>query len=219
MENSNLPLRTWMYALFFITHTKKSYSACEMQRILGHSRYETIWYLMQRIRQFMSDNNRKLFCSGVFDHRENLNNAVAVRASRKDLMPNLKTTVFINPESYLSSHFRGISDQMLLVVETEPSDFNIPSSLRYVSITEHNQVQYNFKPAKIQPQKKSLPKWVQNVVNNLDCVIRGIHHLVKRKYLQLYLDEFSFKYNSRNEPDVFQMLLDKVFSPFRYNSE
>lgn len=218
MEDSNLPLKTWMYAFYFMTHTKKSYSACEMQRILGHSRYETIWYLMQRIRQFISDNNRKLFTSGVFDHRENLKSTIQVRRNKKGPEKS-GPTIFINPESYLSSMVRGSSDQMLLVLATERNLDENAKPKHYKSITEHFQSQYDLKFDNHKTKKKPLPKWIQNILYNVNCVIKGIHHLVQYKYLQLYLDEFNFKYNNRNDPEMFQHFIDKVFKPFWYNSD
>ena len=53
MENSNLPIRYWMMCLELMTLTKKSFSALEMQRLIGHKRYEPIWYMMHKIRRIM----------------------------------------------------------------------------------------------------------------------------------------------------------------------
>lgn len=54
MENSNLPFRYWMLCIEFMTLTKKSFSALEMQRLIGHKRYEPIWLMMHKIRRVMS---------------------------------------------------------------------------------------------------------------------------------------------------------------------
>jgi hypothetical protein len=53
MENSKLPLRTWYIAMAFMTYSKKGVSAVELQRQLGHKRYDTVWSLMHRIREAM----------------------------------------------------------------------------------------------------------------------------------------------------------------------
>lgn len=214
MEDSNLPIKTWMYAFYFMTHTKKSYSACELQRILGHSRYETVWYLMQRIRQFMSDKNQKLFSIGVFDHRENLNHSIPVRLKKRD-KDRKKPIVFVNPESLFSSRFRGSSDYMLLVLSSDDQNKLIHSNgCQYKAISLHAELKYNFKVPVQRYQKAKLPKWVMSIITNTKNLLQGIHHLVKHKYLQLYLDEFSFKYNNRLETDCFSNFLDEVFKPF-----
>ena len=41
--------------------------------------------------------------------------------------------------------------------------------------------------------------------------LSGTHHSVSAKYLQEYLNEYSFRYNRRSEPKpMFRMILDQV---------
>lgn len=42
MEGSHLPFKYWFVAIHLLTSTKKSFSALELQRQLGHNRYEPI---------------------------------------------------------------------------------------------------------------------------------------------------------------------------------
>ena len=49
MENSNLPILTWYLCLSFMSFSKKGLSALEMQRQLGHKRYNTVWNLTQKL--------------------------------------------------------------------------------------------------------------------------------------------------------------------------
>ena len=53
MEHSRLPFRYWLLAIHLMTSTKKSISALEMQRQLGHKFYEPIWEMMHKIRLMM----------------------------------------------------------------------------------------------------------------------------------------------------------------------
>lgn len=53
MEGSNLPFRYWLTAMAFLTNTKKSISALELQRELGHKRYEPIWAMLHKLRLSM----------------------------------------------------------------------------------------------------------------------------------------------------------------------
>src|ERR1039458_8334318 len=59
MENSNLKYRIWLWSLFLMSLTKKGFSAMEMQRLVGHSRYEPIWLLMHKIRIIMGHRDDK----------------------------------------------------------------------------------------------------------------------------------------------------------------
>lgn len=53
MENSNLSFHTWYTCMAFMTFSKKGISAMELQRQLGHTRWETVWKLMHKIRAGM----------------------------------------------------------------------------------------------------------------------------------------------------------------------
>ena len=54
MKNSKLPYQYWFIALHLVTVTKKTLSALEMQRQLGHKYYEPIWAMMHKMRRSMS---------------------------------------------------------------------------------------------------------------------------------------------------------------------
>ena len=53
MHASKLPFQYWFIAMHLITSTKKSFSAKEIQRQLGHKRYEPIWAMVHKLRCVM----------------------------------------------------------------------------------------------------------------------------------------------------------------------
>src|SRR5215510_2208339 len=53
MHGSQLPFRYWFIAIHLLTSTRKSFSAAELQRQLGHKRYEPIWHLLHNLRAVM----------------------------------------------------------------------------------------------------------------------------------------------------------------------
>ncbi len=53
MHGSKLPLMYWFAAMHLMTATKKPISALEMQRQLGHKRYQPIWEMMHKLRSVM----------------------------------------------------------------------------------------------------------------------------------------------------------------------
>ena len=55
MENAKLPFRKWYLAMAFMSFSKKGLSATELQRQLGHKRYEPIWFMMHMIRKAMGN--------------------------------------------------------------------------------------------------------------------------------------------------------------------
>jgi hypothetical protein len=62
MEFSKLPFLYWYISMHLLTSTKKTFSACEVQRQLGHKRYQPIWELMHKLRNVMGirDSNYQL---------------------------------------------------------------------------------------------------------------------------------------------------------------
>ena len=54
LHKSQLPYYYWYFGMIMLTSTKKSFSALEIQRQLGHRYYEPIWYMLQKIRRSMS---------------------------------------------------------------------------------------------------------------------------------------------------------------------
>ncbi|HEX3357427.1 MAG TPA: IS1595 family transposase [Tepidisphaeraceae bacterium] len=53
MEDSHLPLATWVRAFHFMATSKKGMSALQLQRNLGLGSYRTAWHLAHRIREAM----------------------------------------------------------------------------------------------------------------------------------------------------------------------
>ena len=64
LEASKLPYRYWIITMFMMSISKKSFSALEMQRILGHKRYEPIWFMMQKIRAAMGNRESRYKLDG-----------------------------------------------------------------------------------------------------------------------------------------------------------
>jgi hypothetical protein len=58
LENSKLSYQYWFIAIHLMTATKKTISALEMQRQLGHKYYEPIWSMMHKIRRVMSERDQ-----------------------------------------------------------------------------------------------------------------------------------------------------------------
>jgi hypothetical protein len=64
MEHSKLPFRYWFVAMHLLTGTKKSFSASELQRQLGHKRFQPIWEMLHKLRNVMGKRDGKYQLSG-----------------------------------------------------------------------------------------------------------------------------------------------------------
>jgi len=54
-----LPYRYWFIVMHLLTTTKKSFSALELQRQLGHKYYEPIWAMLHKLRAVMGKRDSK----------------------------------------------------------------------------------------------------------------------------------------------------------------
>lgn len=64
MHGSKLPFMYWFIAMHLLTATKKSISAAELQRQLGHKRYQPIWEMMHKLRSVMGKRDDKYTLKG-----------------------------------------------------------------------------------------------------------------------------------------------------------
>ena len=53
---------------------------------------------------------------------------------------------------------------------------------------------------------------VEGLWSNVKRGIYGVYRNVSPKYLQAYVDEYTFRYNNRKNPMMFEILLDQVTS-------
>lgn len=64
MENSKLPLFYWLFAIHLLTCSKTTFSASELQRQLGHKRYQPIWEMAHKLRDVMGQRDDEYTLSG-----------------------------------------------------------------------------------------------------------------------------------------------------------
>lgn len=67
MESSKLPFQYWYIAMHLMTNTKKGISALELQRQIGHKRYEPIWALMHKLRVIMGKSDDQYLLEGMVE--------------------------------------------------------------------------------------------------------------------------------------------------------
>jgi len=59
MESSKLPFQYWYISIHLLTVKNEDISVLELQRQLGHKRYEPIWYLLHKIKLVMGKSNQQ----------------------------------------------------------------------------------------------------------------------------------------------------------------
>lgn len=219
LEASNLPYRYWLYALALMTNTKKSISALEMQRQLGHKRYEPIWAMMHKIRLTMGNRDERYkleelveiddaFFKTYSDENKGENKPGRGTTSNSNVL------VMCRVDSGKEKHKHGkdtafryvkmmvMPNQEAVEVEREvakniATNANVMSdgwqSFSGIKKLVNSHLRMTVKP---KVADKVLP-WVHTTISNSKRQLLGIHSGVKDIYLQNYLNEFCYKTNRR----------------------
>ena len=67
MHGSKLPFRYWFIAMHLLTATKHTFSATELQRQLGHKRYQPVWEMLHKLRSIMGKRDDKYTLKGKIE--------------------------------------------------------------------------------------------------------------------------------------------------------
>lgn len=220
MQGSKLPFRKWYLAIAFMTLTKKGISANELKNKLKHSRYESIWNMMHKIREAMGKRDACYqledmveFDEGHFEiatsnsKKEGLKRGkgsqrqqnVAVMAE-STVLEDMQTSKTNRQCRYFK--MKALENQKAESVNqcieesiTEKTVVFTDGSKSYVDIARYVEVHLVENSTK-ESTKKTL-KWVHIAISNAKRTFLGIYHMMKGKYLQRYLDEFCYKLNRR----------------------
>ncbi|MBI1267498.1 MAG: hypothetical protein GC193_08725 [Cryomorphaceae bacterium] len=214
MENSNKPERDWFLVLYLITITKQSLSAISIQSILGYSRYETVWYMLQRLRKSMSSENQRQF--SIYKNEE-----CSTKKQKFEIRHD--KDVFLSSKRDISLIYRRTKEpsgnDRKILITAHPQEILVGKDVkkecvenryRYRSVAANRHLAFYPVLKKIKMSLGNI-MWIEKMFFNLKCKLEGIHHLVMPYYLQLYLDEFTFRFNLRKEPKIFGKSIELLF--------
>lgn len=224
MENSNLGYRVWLWGLYLMSLTKKGFSALEMQRLIGHKRYEPIWLMMQKIRISMGHRDDKYTLDGYVEMDEGFFEGHRKKVIVKGVsQPGLELDRQVKAIVAVSTKPVDQTDQTKHKPKTRAGfiKMNVVSSLSIKEvtceaqkilqksatvITDGRRCYNNLKEIctkhesiiiKDKTQVASVFPWVHTAISNAKKKIQGLHHQVKDEYMQNYLNEFCYKFNRR----------------------
>ena len=218
MEGSKVDFITWYKAMAFMTYSKKTISAAELQRQLSHPKYDTIWRLMHKIRAAMGKRDALYQLEGAIEFDEGyFEKATSEKVKLKrgrgsqrqmNVAVMAESTPLEDIETGLQSrqcrYFKMtvLTDHNAQTVnKTVQESFKEKSivfsdkSTSYVDISDYVEIHMTEKSDK-QVTKTTL-KWVHIAISNAKRTLLGVFHKIKGKYLQLYLNEFCYKLNRR----------------------
>ena len=223
MQASNLPFRYWFIAMHLLTSTKKTFSALELQRQLGHKFYEPIWYMVQKIRLAMGQRDSKYLLEDIVELDEGF--FKSVNTDKKENDEKLKRGRGSQKQSKVlvmsSADYRGSTGKkhkkisklrfvkMIVIDDLKGETINkeVEKNISKESVVKTDNFRSYSKLKKlvwchysqiVTPDnvEKALP-WVHTMIANAKRTLLGSHHMISSKYFQNYLNEFCYKVNRR----------------------
>ena len=221
MESSKLSFMTWYKTIFLLTTTKKGFSSKEIQRQLGLKRYEPVWAMVHKLRKAMGDRDDRYTLEGMIEMDEGYFTIQAAEQNHKTQKAGrgskTKSNVMIMAESTVLENIRtgkkdnqchyfkakvlddhsadNLNKHLKESIDGEKTIMFTDQSTSYVDIADYVDIHISEKSNE-QTTKETL-KWVHIAISNAKRNFAGTYHKIKKKYLQLYLNEFVYKLNRR----------------------
>jgi hypothetical protein len=221
MQSSNLPFLVWYKTMFLLSATKKGFSSKEIQRQLGLKRYEPVWAMVHKLRKAMGKRDERYTLEGMIEmdegyftieageYEHNTQKAGRGSKTKSNVMIMAESTVLEDIETgkierqcryfkakVLENHkSNGVDETIKECVNDEDVIVFSDKSTSYVNIADFVDIHITEKSDK-ETTKETL-RWVHIAISNAKRNFTGTYYKIKRKYLQLYLNEFVYKLNRR----------------------
>jgi transposase-like protein len=223
-NDSHLPLTKWFMATLLLCEAKKGMSACQVQRTIGVS-YKTAWYLCHRIRAAMVETDKpmldgtvemdetfvggKVKGRGFFARRENKEIVIGLRQRGGDLrFFHAKDVKAGTLAKYIRENLSQDFD--VLVTDDFPS-YPFAAKRASVEKAKHKTITHKKKVYAIGSIHTNT---IENAFSLLKRGIMGSWHHISAKHLAAYLEEMTFRFNRRENSDLFiDTLRHMVTSP------
>lgn len=217
-QDSATSLRLWFYAIYLMTSTRCGISAKQLERELGVT-YKTAWRMFNRIRSLMTQTDTEPM-GGIVEVDETYIGGRRRYGSRQEAARN-----WSQHKQVVAGHAQrggkvraihlpeGTAGTLLPLVRR----YILPASLVYTdelpAYTALGKAGYQHKrvhhAAKVFVQGDVHTNTIDGFWALLKHGISGVYHGVSAKWLQSYLDEYAWRYNSRGR-EMFRALLSRV---------
>jgi transposase-like protein len=226
---SNIPLTTWLPAVYIIHSHKKGISSVQLAKDLGVTQ-KTSWFMLHRIREFMKENN-----PGLLGGTNEMDEAYMGRkfgSEYKGLNPE-DSAKMANDSKHMNKNKKrgavvGLYNREADLIRVQAFNSRTAEVAKYVATNNVEQGAKIFTDEAMLYdkalkgyQRGTVNHWMRewkkgeisvNHVENFWSVMKrgvyGIYHQISYKHLQRYCDEFSFRYNTRHITDGERFMLN-----------
>lgn len=224
-DNTKMPLQKWFLAIWLVTGHKKGISSLQLGRDLDITQ-KSAWFMLQRIRQcFGLDNDEQLgneveadetFVGGK-DRNRHANKKTKGRDDKSPVLGMVERNGKLKAKKVDNTKAETLSKEIIDNVKEGTTlytdEFTSYKSLQRVydhQFVKHSNHQY--------VKGNVHTNTIESFWAILKRGIFGVYHFTSKKHLQLYVDEFVFRYNSRTNTESvrFNLLLSNTENRITY---
>ena len=212
-HKSETSLKSWFFAIFLFAKSKNGVAAKELERQLGVS-YKCAHRMGHKIRELMTSGGNLL--TGVVEADETYIGGKRAGLRGRGALGKtpvigvverrgeVRATVVANVTAAGAiGHIRKTVETTAQVVTDEFGIYNYTSKFGFKHVrVNHRSGEYVV--------GRAHTNTIEGFWAQLKRSIDGTHHSVSRKYLQNYVNEFSFRYNRRYDGELFASLVART---------
>lgn len=219
-EKSTTSLRLWFYAMYLMGSTRCGISAKQIQRETGVT-YKTAWRMFRQIRTLLSEEitleghqvemdetymgGRRKGYRGRPGRGDKKMTPVVGIAERTT--GNRRVIAKATPDVSANTLTGMVKEYVLPESTVFTDDFSGYDRLKGHGFT-HHRINHS---AKVWVMGDIHTNTIEGFWSLVKRGIGGVYHQVSQKYLQTYLDEYTFRYNRRDQGNlIFTSILKKV---------
>ena len=213
-HKSSTPLRVWFQAIYTITSTRCGISAKQIQRETGVT-YKTAWRMFKQIRTLLDEDFKHLTGEvevdetyvGGMRHGKRGRGAEGKAKVLGAVQRNGKVVAKVVPDvkrhTLVPFMANKVDRSATLYTDEFPSyDHMARLGYKHLRICHH---------AKEYVRGNVHTNTVEGFWSLVKRGISGVYHSVSPQYLQSYVNEYSFRYNHRNdETPMFEIVLNRI---------
>jgi transposase len=223
-EKTSTSLRLWFYAMYLMGSTRCGISAKQIQRETGVT-YKCAWRMFHQIRKLMSEEELRLGGSGtpgvevdeMYHGGRRKNEAGRMLAGNKGRLTTVMGVVERKGRIVARVQPVSISATSALVKEYVMPETIIytDEGVAYNALPRLEGMGYQHKRVNHTQKVYVAGEVHTNTIEGFWSLVKrgigGVYHSVSAKYLQSYLDEYSFRYNRRDSGNlIFAAMLERA---------
>ena len=225
-DNTKLPLQKWFLVIWLVTGHKKGISSLQLGRDLDITQ-KSAWFMLQRIRQcFGLDNDEQMtgeieadetYVGGKNKNRHANKKIQGTTDDKSPVLGIVQRNGRLAAKQVKDTTTASLSKEIIKNVKQGATlytdEYTSYKSLQRIydhQFVKHSGNQY--------VQGRVHTNTIEGFWSILKRGIFGVYHFTSKKHLQLYVDEFVFRYNSRKNTEAsrFNLLLANLENRITY---